>query len=117
MVWQQKMFMPPTMDEQQRMQMQMMNWMMVFMGYLFYWIASGLCLYFIMSSVWGLVERKLLPKTLEVSSTTTSPPAGERRKPGKKRPGKEDQPTAWQKLTSRLREWWQALLKAAEKRN
>ncbi|MCS7166584.1 MAG: membrane protein insertase YidC [Gemmatales bacterium] len=117
MIWQQKMFMPPTMDEQQRLQMQMMNWMMVFMGYLFYWIASGLCLYFIMSSLWGLVERKLLPKTLEVSSTTTSPPAGERRKSGKKRPGKEDQLTAWQKLTTRLRQWWEALLKAAEKRN
>jgi YidC/Oxa1 family membrane protein insertase len=27
-------------------------------------VASGLCLYFIASSLWGIGERKLLPKTL-----------------------------------------------------
>lgn len=117
MIWQQKMFMPPNLDEQQRMQMQMMNWMMVLMGYMFYWIASGLCLYFIMSSVWGLVERKLLPQTLPAQSTSTTTPTPERRKPGRGRSGTGDgKLTTWRKIAGRLKDWWQALLKAAEKR-
>ena len=31
---------------------------------LFYKVASGLCLYFIASSLWGIGERKLLPKLI-----------------------------------------------------
>jgi YidC/Oxa1 family membrane protein insertase len=37
--------------------------MMVFMGLIFFKVASGLCLYFIASSLWGVAERKLLPKS------------------------------------------------------
>jgi len=62
-LWQQKMFMPPPTDEQQRMQQGVMKYMMVFMGLLFFKVASGLCVYFIASSAWGLAERKLMPKT------------------------------------------------------
>ncbi len=62
MLWQQKMFMPPPADEQARMQMKMMNFMMIFMGLLFFKVASGLCIYFIASSLWGLGERRFLPK-------------------------------------------------------
>ena len=40
----------------------MMKYMMLFMGILFFKVASGLCLYFIVSSAWGIAERKLLPK-------------------------------------------------------
>jgi YidC/Oxa1 family membrane protein insertase len=61
---QQKMFMPPPTDEQSRMQQKIMTYMMVFMGVLFYKVASGLCLYFIASSLWGIGERKLLPKLI-----------------------------------------------------
>ncbi len=50
------------MDEQQEMQQKMMKYMMAFMGMMFYKVASGLCLYFIATSLWGLAERKLLPK-------------------------------------------------------
>ena len=60
---QQKMFMPPPADEQQAMQQKIMKYMMLFMGVLFFKVASGLCIYFIASSLWGLAERKLLPKT------------------------------------------------------
>ena len=59
---QQKMFTPPATDDQTRMQQKMMKYMMVFMGILFFKVASGLCLYFIISSAWGIAERKLLPK-------------------------------------------------------
>ncbi|MEX2138065.1 MAG: YidC/Oxa1 family insertase periplasmic-domain containing protein [Pirellulales bacterium] len=61
---QQKMFMPPPTDEQSAMQQKVMTYMMVFMGVLFYKVASGLCLYFIVSSLWGIAERKLLPKMI-----------------------------------------------------
>jgi YidC/Oxa1 family membrane protein insertase len=61
-ILQQKMFTPPATDDQTRMQQKMMKYMMVFMGILFFKVASGLCLYFIISSAWGIAERKLLPK-------------------------------------------------------
>ncbi|HEX7450470.1 MAG TPA: membrane protein insertase YidC [Pirellulales bacterium] len=63
-IWQQKMFLPPPADEQAAMQQKMMQYMMIFMGVMFFKVASGLCLYFIASSLWGIAERKLLPKTL-----------------------------------------------------
>jgi YidC/Oxa1 family membrane protein insertase len=59
---QQKMFMPPATDEQTKMQQQMMTYMTVFMGIMFYKVPAGLCLYFITSSLWGICERKLLAK-------------------------------------------------------
>ncbi|HEY2840311.1 MAG TPA: YidC/Oxa1 family insertase periplasmic-domain containing protein [Pirellulales bacterium] len=61
-IWQQKMFMPPAADEQAAMQQKMMKYMMVFVGVMFFKVPSGLCLYFIASSLWGITERKLLPK-------------------------------------------------------
>ena len=63
-LWQQKLFMPPAVDEQQKMQQQVMNYMMWFMALMFFKVPSGLCLYFIASSLWGIAERLLwLPKT------------------------------------------------------
>ncbi len=59
---QQKMFMPPPTDEQQRITQKIMTYMMVFMGVLFFKVPAGLCIYFITSSLWGIIERKLLPK-------------------------------------------------------
>jgi YidC/Oxa1 family membrane protein insertase len=58
----QKMSMPEPTNEQAAMQQKMMKYMTLFMGVLFYKVASGLCLYFIASSLWGIAERKLLPK-------------------------------------------------------
>lgn len=66
-IWQQKMFMPPPADEQAAMQQKIMQYMMIFMGLLFFKVASGLCIYFIASSLWGLAERKFLPKTTPAS--------------------------------------------------
>jgi YidC/Oxa1 family membrane protein insertase len=62
-IWQQKKLMPPPVDDQAAMQQKMMMFMTVFMGVLFYKVASGLCLYFIASSLWSIGERKFLPKT------------------------------------------------------
>jgi YidC/Oxa1 family membrane protein insertase len=75
---QQKMFMPPATDEQTAMQQKVMTWMMVFMGILFYKVASGLCLYFIASSLWGIGERKLLPKMIAKSPASSPETAAPR---------------------------------------
>jgi YidC/Oxa1 family membrane protein insertase len=68
---QQKMFMPPATDEQTAMQQKIMTYMMIFMGFLFYTVASGLCLYFIASSLWGIGEKKLLPKLIGTGPAKT----------------------------------------------
>jgi YidC/Oxa1 family membrane protein insertase len=65
---QQRMFMPPPADEQAAVQQKVMQYMMVFMGLLFYKFASGLCIYFIVQSLWGFVERKFLPKAVPVTA-------------------------------------------------
>jgi YidC/Oxa1 family membrane protein insertase len=65
---QQKMFTPPATDEQTKMQQQMMTFMTVFMGFMFFKVPAGLCIYFITSSLWGIAERKLLPKTTPKSA-------------------------------------------------
>lgn len=59
---QQKMLMPPAVSDEQRMTQNMMKFMMVFMGFIFFKVPSGLCIYFIASSLWGLGERQLMPK-------------------------------------------------------
>ena len=65
---QQRMFMPPPADEQAAVQQKVMQYMMVFMGLLFYKFASGLCIYFIVQSLWGFIERKFLPKAVPVAA-------------------------------------------------
>jgi YidC/Oxa1 family membrane protein insertase len=62
MMVQQSMMMPPATDEQTAAQQKMMKYMTIFFGLMFYKVAAGLCIYFIVSSVWGFCERKLLPK-------------------------------------------------------
>lgn len=74
-IWQQKMFMPPPADDQAAMQQKMMKYMMIFMGILFFKVASGLCVYFIASSLWGVSERKLLPKPKAKDEAAGSPAA------------------------------------------
>ena len=59
---QQKLFTPPPTDEQQAMTHKMMSFMTIFIGIMFFKVPSGLCVYFITSSIWGIAERKLLPK-------------------------------------------------------
>ncbi len=82
-IWQQKMFMPPAADEQAAMQQKMMKYMMIFMGLMFFKVASGLCIYFIVSSLWGLAERRFLPKAAARRRRRPWKPAP-RRRPGRK---------------------------------
>lgn len=80
---QQKMFMPPPTNEQAELQQKMMKYMMIFFGIMFFKVPSGLCLYFIASSLWGITERKLLPKTTPPDDQSFSKPSsGPKPKPG-----------------------------------
>ncbi len=113
-VVQQKMFMPPPMNEEQEMQYKMMNFMTIFMGFMFYKVPAGLCLYFITSSLWGLAERKLLPKA-KPAPVVIVPAKDERRNDGKsdggnkgRNPPPRNDPPAGDGFLARL-------LKAAEK--
>jgi YidC/Oxa1 family membrane protein insertase len=76
---QQKMFMPEPANEQAALQQKIMKYMMVFMGLMFYKVPSGLCLYFIASSLWGIAEKKMIPPPTAPSAGTTtaldSPPS------------------------------------------
>ncbi len=83
----QKMAMPAPTNEQAAMQQKMMKWMTVFMGLLFYKVASGLCLYFIASSLWGIGERKLLPKSQSADASAAGGTAGPSPGSTGKRPG------------------------------
>jgi YidC/Oxa1 family membrane protein insertase len=71
-LWQQHLFMPPAMDEQSRVQQQVMKYMMFFMALMFFKVPCGLCLYFIASSLWGIAERMFLAP--QAGGTTTAAP-------------------------------------------
>lgn len=96
MLVQQKLFMPPKSDPpdpQMEMQQKMMTYMMVMFGAFFWKLPSGLCLYYICSTTWGIVERKLLPKlqhaqTPVAAGQEKTSDAAERKGRGSERDGK-----------------------------
>jgi YidC/Oxa1 family membrane protein insertase len=79
-LFQQKMLMPPPTDEQTRMQAKVFFWMTLMMGFMFYHVPAGLCVYFIASSVWSMGERKLLdrmaPPAAPVAKNLSGPNGG-----------------------------------------
>src|SRR5690606_18818015 len=83
---QQKMFTPPPTDEQQEITQRMMKIMMIFMGFLFFKVASGLCIYFIASSLWSVGERVMLKRLYPNSTSPTPPPAAGGDEGGAKKP-------------------------------
>jgi YidC/Oxa1 family membrane protein insertase len=119
MIVQQKIMTPPPQDEQQAAQFKMMRYMMVVIGVMFYKVAAGLCMYIIISTVWGLAERRFLPK----KQTALTPPAaapplngGPRSGPsGKKQPPSKLPPKKDGKV-QKMRDWWQEVLKQAKKK-
>jgi len=82
---QQKIYTPPATDDTQRMAQRMMKFMFLFMGFMFFRVASGLCIYFIASSTWGILERKLLPKIADPDAYLEK--LAEERRLKKKKPG------------------------------
>ena len=88
---QQKMFMPPPTDDQQKMMQKMMTFMMIFMGVMFFKVSAGLCIYFITSSLWGIIERKMLPKpVLDTAKLSVGGVSGALTVDATSRPSKSD---------------------------
>jgi YidC/Oxa1 family membrane protein insertase len=87
---QQKISMPPPTDEMQEQQQKMMKFMILFMAVFFYKVPAGLCVYFICSTTWALLERKLIPKPKANLPDATGGPVDEA-KPAV--PGKPDDAT------------------------
>ena len=124
MMVQQLQTMPPPTDEQQAMQQKMLKFMTIFFGIMFYKVAAGLCVYFIASSLWGMAERKLLPKKKTgpgglAPMTATNNGAGKSLAPqkgkwknSKKEKDKEEAPSTMGKLKA----LWREILKQAEKK-
>jgi YidC/Oxa1 family membrane protein insertase len=62
MLYQQMKMMPPPTDEQAAQQRLTMKIMLGVMALFFYKVAAGLALYFIVGTIWGIIERQLIPK-------------------------------------------------------
>ncbi len=90
-VVQQKLFAPPPANEEQAMQQKMMSYMMIFIGFMFYRVPAGLCVYFIASSMWAIAERKMLDVNGPSSDKPDSepPPATKENKKPDPQPPKE----------------------------
>jgi YidC/Oxa1 family membrane protein insertase len=121
MLAQQKMMTPPPTDETQASQQRIMKIMMVFIGFMFYKVAAGLCIYFIASSLWGLAERKLLPRRKAAALPPAAPsgpakpaargPAGSPKTKKAAKPTKNADGTF-----QKVRDWWADVLKQAKKK-
>jgi YidC/Oxa1 family membrane protein insertase len=114
MMIQSYMTMPPPADEQQAIQQKMMKYMMIFMGILFYKMPAGLCLYFIASTLWGIGERKLLPKKQAAATPAGADGRAAAITAGK--PGPRGRGKAKAEEPGKLRQWWEKLLKEASKK-
>ena len=126
MLMQQKLLAPPPTNEEQEMQQKTMQIMMGVMALFFYKVAAGLCLYFIASSLWGVCERKLLPKKKLATAAAAAAPVPNNSSPTKgtmsardrkkaerrEKAEKAEEPT----LSNRLKKWWKDLLDSASKK-
>src|SRR5262249_59755184 len=107
--------MPRAMEDQTKMQQSMMKYMLILFCFMFYKVPAGLSLYFICSTLWGVAERKLLPKK--------KPPAGGPSGSGngaalgdKPSPGPRGKAKPKPEEPGRLRIWWEKLLREASKK-
>jgi YidC/Oxa1 family membrane protein insertase len=119
MIVQQQLMMPPAADEQQEMQQKMMKFMSIFFGIMFYKMASGLCIYFIATSLWGLAERRLLPKKKPQLAGVPEPLTAPKVKPNQNGPrGRNRAPIKKEEETSldKAKAWWAEILKQARKK-
>jgi YidC/Oxa1 family membrane protein insertase len=119
MIIQQKVMTPPPQDEQQAAQFKMMRYMMVVFGLMFYKVAAGLAMYIIISTVWGLAERRFLPKKQTAAAPQQAipvPTGGPRAGPsGRKQPVRKV-PEKKEGNVQKVKDWWQEVLRQAKKK-
>ena len=130
---QQAVMMPPPTTDQEKQMRSMMKFMMIFMAFMFYKVPSGLCIYFIASSLWGVLERQFLPKPKSASASdgkavpfevtvtdrkapvrpTSEQESKKKKKPKQPATANEDEPQGfWQEIKSR----WRQVLEEAQHR-
>jgi YidC/Oxa1 family membrane protein insertase len=115
MLWQQSKMMPPATDPNAPDPKTIMKYTMIMMAVLFYKVAAGLALYFIVGSLWGMAERKFFIKKAgkndeEGGSKPVGPP------PKTDSPnGKHEAPDKPPGALGRLREALQKRLEEAKK--
>lgn len=115
MMVQQQLMAPPATDDQTAQQQKMMKYMSIFIGFMFYQIASGVALYYIVSSAWGVLERKLLPKKVlepAVASVAGKPLSPSAARKARQQKAKQQEDGKFQKV----RDFWQKVLKEAKKK-
>ncbi|HEX3147053.1 MAG TPA: membrane protein insertase YidC [Gemmataceae bacterium] len=113
MMYTQSKMMPKSDDPQVAMQQKTMKIMMIFMLFFFYKSPAGLAIYFIAGSVWGMIERKLLPKNIEELAEKQAADAKRRKESGNDEPAK---PKGWMgKKMAGWREKWDQILEEAQK--
>jgi YidC/Oxa1 family membrane protein insertase len=112
MMYVQAKMMPKSEDPQIQMQQKTMKIMMILMLFFFYKSPAGLAIYFICSSVWGMIERRLLPKNIQPPEDMATAGLGPKDKP-KPQPA---EPKGWlgKKMAS-WREKWDKILEEAQK--
>lgn len=115
MLYQQKKMMPPSDDPQVQAQQRMMKFMMILFGLFFYKVPAGLCLYFIASTLWGLAERRFMPKTAKPDEADGSD-GSNGSNGGPKPPPEPPRPLGWfGRLKKRWRDKWHEILEQAQK--
>ncbi|WP_437184876.1 membrane protein insertase YidC [Planctomicrobium sp. SH668] len=116
-VVQQKLFTPPPTSDEQALQYKMMNYMMIFIGFAFYRVPAGLCVYFIASSLWGIAERLLLKKSIAKHQLAIAESAAET---GIDAPAGNAKPEIIDAKVSdkpRAPTWWDKIREAADQAN
>lgn len=121
MLFQTKLFSPPATTPEAEQQQKIMKFMMVFMGFMFYKVPSGLGLYFITSSLWAIGERLLLPKITHARVIAASEPgqsserALPRGGPGSGPSGASNGPSTSGKPRNKFAQLWERVLDEARK--
>jgi YidC/Oxa1 family membrane protein insertase len=112
MMYTQSKMMPKSDDPQVQMQQKTMKIMMILMLFFFYKVAAGLAIYFIASSIWGMIERRLLPKDIEKLEAERAAAAARKAEAR----GERGEPTGWfGKKMAGFKEKWDQILEEAQK--
>ena len=119
---QQKYMMPPPTgtdaeQAQQRSMRRMMNIMMIFMGVMFFKVPSGLCIYFVASSLWALLERRFHPKVnlaADADTVIDIAPVEQTNDPAPRKNRGRRTPTQKPQNPTGIKGWWANLVEQAK---
>ncbi|WP_337174588.1 YidC/Oxa1 family insertase periplasmic-domain containing protein [Paludisphaera sp.] len=114
MIFQTHLFSPPATTPEMEMQQKTMKYMMVVMAVMFYKVPSGLGIYFIVSSLWSIGERLLLPKIIH-EQPLAADDAADKDKGKEKDDRSRGGPPAPPKPAGGLAQFWSRVLEEAKK--